>query len=158
MGNCLVLQENVAKIMKSDGKVLEYKTPIKVHQVLTQFSGHAISESFPVLRHLQPNAKLVGGQLYYLVPPAPSPKSGKKVRFANPEVVEEAKESSRVVRIKLVISKQELQNLLQKGGISVDMLSLVDAERGEDGEVMCNESEDVCQGWKPALESIPEIN
>ncbi|KAF7820906.1 uncharacterized protein G2W53_026361 [Senna tora] len=96
-----------AKIMKSDGKVLEYKTPIKVHQVLTQFSGHAISESLPILRHLQPNAKLVGGQLYYLVPTAPSPKSGKKVRFANPEVVEKAKESI-VVRIKLVIKRSFL--------------------------------------------------
>lgn len=159
MGNCLVLQENVVRVMKTDGKVLEFKTPIKVHQVLTEFSGHAISESMPVLRHLQPNTKLLGGQLYYLVPPAsPSPKaSKKKVRFANPEI--EGAQESNVIRIKLVISKQELQNMLEKGGISVNnMLSLVHREKGVDRKDICNKSDDSCGGWKPALESIPEVN
>ncbi|XP_028771304.1 uncharacterized protein LOC114740763 [Neltuma alba] len=160
MGNCLVLQENIVRVVKADGKVLEYKEPIKVHQVLTQFFGHAISESLPVVRHLHPDTKLLRGQLYYLVPPAssPSPKaSKKKVRFANPEV--ESEEESSVVRIKLVISKKELQNMLCKGGISINnILPLVHGEKGqEDGED--NKTDDYgCQGWKPALESIPEVN
>lgn len=42
MGNCLVLlQENVVRVMKTDGKILEYKALIKVEQVLIDFSGHA---------------------------------------------------------------------------------------------------------------------
>ncbi|KAL2345233.1 hypothetical protein Fmac_006518 [Flemingia macrophylla] len=151
MGNCLVVQENVVKIMKADGKVLEYKTPIRVEEVLIQFSGHAVSESLTVLQYLEPNTKLLRGQLYYLVPlPQPSPKTNKKVRFADPEVQDVKK--SNVVRIKVVISKQELQDMLQSGGFSVSkMLSLVHGDKGEDL------SEDVSQGWKPALESIPEL-
>ncbi|KAJ1379824.1 hypothetical protein SESBI_46542 [Sesbania bispinosa] len=160
MGNCLVLEANVVRIMKSDGKVLEYKTPIKVHQILNQFSGHAISDS---LKHLHPNSRLLNGHLYYLVPlPPPKANSKKKVRFAEPEVVEGAKESG-VVRIKLVISKQELQHMvLQKGGISVnEMLSLAHGDRGliMDGEEdVCRKNDDGSQVWKPVLESIPEVN
>ncbi|KAK7284859.1 hypothetical protein RJT34_19612 [Clitoria ternatea] len=162
MGNCLVVRENennVVRVMKTDGKILEYKTPIKVEEVLVEFSGHAVSESVPVMQYLEPNTKLLSGQLYYLVPlPPPSPKACKKVRFANPEVQDV--HISKVVRIKLVISKQELEEMMQNGGFSVSkMLSLVHDEKGKDGEDLSQKSDDdVPQGWKPALESIPEAN
>ncbi|XP_027352999.1 uncharacterized protein LOC113863567 [Abrus precatorius] len=158
MGNCLVLQENVVRIMKTDGKILEYKTPIEVKQVLIEFAGHAVSESLPVLQHLEPNTKLLRGQLYYLVPlPPPSPKACKKVRFAEPEV-QDVQQSS-LVRIKVVISKQELQDMLQNGGFSVNkMLSLVHDEKRIEGKDLSQTSDDVSQVWKPALESIPELN
>ncbi|XP_014495630.1 uncharacterized protein LOC106757471 [Vigna radiata var. radiata] len=155
MGNCLVLQEKVVRIMKTDGKILEYKTPIRVEEVLLQFSGHAVSESLTVVRYLDPQTKLARGQLYHLVAlPPPSPKTNKKVRFADPEVQDLHK--SNVVRIKLVISKQELQNMLQNGGFSVsNMLSLVHDEVKVQDFTLKND--DVSQGWKPALESIPEV-
>lgn len=165
MGNCLRVQEKVVKIVKTDGKFVEYKTPIKVHQVLRDFSGHAItSESLPELRHLHPNTQLVGGKSYNLVP-APA-RVVKKVRFAmNPQVQEaeekEEEEESKVVRIKVVVSKKELENMLQqKGGISINtMLSLL---HDQNAQVMCNNNTDDhkygCQPWKPALESIPESN
>ncbi|KAI4348959.1 hypothetical protein L6164_009619 [Bauhinia variegata] len=147
--------------MRTDGKVLEYKAPIKVQKVLTEFSGFAISCSLSELRHLQPNTRLLSGHLYYLVPLPPlSPKGGKKkVRFANPEV--QGTEESSVVRIKLVISKQQLQDMLQKGGgISADkILSLVHGEKGIiDGKDLSPKTDDPFVGWKPALESIPEVN
>lgn len=126
MGNCLVLQQiNVVKIMKTNGKILEYKTqtPIKVEEVL---------------------------------PLPSSPKERKKVRFADPEVQDVQKSSA--VRIKLVISKQKLQEMLDNGGISVEnMLSLVHGENGMDGEDLCKKSDDACAGWKPVLQSIPEV-
>ncbi|XP_028782380.1 uncharacterized protein LOC114751035 [Neltuma alba] len=158
MGNCLALQDNVVRVMKADGEILEYKSPILAHQVLKEFSGHAISDSVPVLRQLQPNTKLLAGHLYYLVPPPP--KAGKKkVRFAEPEV-QGSQDSSSVVRIKVVISKQELQALLNKGGISVntvDMLSLLPGEQATENEDKCHKKDDGFEGWKPALESIPEL-
>lgn len=131
MGNCLVLQQiNVVKILKTNGKILEYKTqtPIKAEKVLPS-------------------------------PPSPSPsspKGRKKVRFADPEVQDVQKNSA--VRIKLVISKQKLQEMLDNGGISVEkMLSLVHGENGMDGEDLCKKSDDACAGWKPVLQSIPEV-
>lgn len=160
MGNCLVLQASmVVKIMKSDGKTLKYKTPIKVHQILKQFSNHAVSDS--QLMHLHPNTKLLNNQLYYLVPlPHPSTKaSKKKVRFAEPEVEGGPSDESGLIRIKLVLSKQELQHMVNKGGISVnEMLSLVHDEKGVEGcEDVCRRIDYCSQGWKPALESIPEV-
>ncbi|XP_027363248.1 uncharacterized protein LOC113870904 [Abrus precatorius] len=154
MGNCLVLQENMVRIVKSDGKVLEYKTPIKVHHVLKQFSGHAICDSLPLQHHLHPNTRLLNGQLYYLVPlPRPSPKaSKKKVSFAEPEV------QGGVIRVKLVISKQELKEIQGKGGISVnELLSLVQREKGMDVVDVCEKYHHRSQGWKPTLDTIPEL-
>ncbi|KAE9621754.1 hypothetical protein Lal_00032331 [Lupinus albus] len=162
MGNCLVLQDKVVRIMKTDGKILEYKTPIKVEQVLTEFSGHALSDSLQVLQHLQPNTKLLCSQFYYLVPlpKSPTSKASKKVRFANPEV--QGVQESRVVRIKVVISKQELHDMLQKEGIFVEKI----LSKVHNGKVIDVDNEhlsqriddDVSEGWKPALESISEVN
>ncbi|KAJ4705247.1 hypothetical protein OWV82_022049 [Melia azedarach] len=165
MGNCLVLEEKVIKVMKTDGKILEYKSPIKVQEVLAEFSGHAISDSFPEIRYLRPDFKLLGGNLYFLVPvPLPSPKveKKKKVRFSDQEVGGGGKEAG-VVRIKLVISKQELENLLQKGGVSVqDMVSKIQSNKQSankyDHQAGCFQDDDSKKGWKPELESIPEVD
>ncbi|XP_019442377.1 PREDICTED: uncharacterized protein LOC109347104 [Lupinus angustifolius] len=121
--------------MKTDGKILEYKTPNKVEQVLKKFSGHAIYDSLPFLQNLHPNTK--------------------KVRFSDLEVQE-----SRVVRVKIVISKKELHDMLQKEGISVEkMLSKVHNEKviDSDNEDLSKRTCDIFQGWKPALETIAEI-
>ncbi|KAF8641863.1 hypothetical protein HU200_067566 [Digitaria exilis] len=55
------------------------------------------------------------------------------------------------VRVKLVISKQELKKMLDKEGMSLDdMVSLMHKE------AIDREQEECCGGWRPALESIPE--
>lgn len=163
MGNCMVLGEKVIKIMKPDGKILEYRSPIEVHEVLSEFTGHAMRETTTPTSDLRPETKLRGGRLCYLVPlPALRPQGGvkKKVRFSEPEKDVE-QQTSKVVRIKLVISKQQLQELLSKGGVSVDdMVSQLHNEKrkdGSDGSFSCDDGQR--EGfWKPALESIPEIN
>ncbi|CAJ2632348.1 uncharacterized protein LOC123890382 [Trifolium pratense] len=133
MGNCLMLQQiNVVKMMKTDVKVLEYKTSMKVEE----------AKDLPLPSPPSSSSS--------------SPKGIKKVRFADPEVQDVQKSS--VVRIKLVISKQKLQDMLENGGISVEkMLSLAHGEKGIDGDDLCRKSDDVDQGWKPVLKSIPEV-
>ena len=164
------------KVMKPDGKILEYRSPIRALDLLSEFSGHAVSEtsgSAQASHHLRPEAKLQGGNMYYLVPLPLKPQAKKKkVRFSEPEgeLVEEEK-SSKVMRIKLIISKQELKELLKKGGISVgDMVSQFhQAEKRVDqntntssdhGLISSCDDHDGQRGgyWKPALESIPEVN
>ncbi|KAJ8532710.1 hypothetical protein K7X08_015599 [Anisodus acutangulus] len=157
MGNCIVLQEKFVKVMKIDGKILEYKAPIKVHQVLSQFSGHVISNSLQVIdnQHLQPDDDLLGGQIYYLLPQLPvqpPPKSAKKkVKFANDQVELEANQKTEVVRIKIVISKKELQALLnsEDGLIKVDDIK---------STTIVDESTTNGIGWKPVLDIIPELD
>lgn len=167
MGNCLVRQEKLIKVMKTDGKVLEYKSPIKVQQVLSDFAGHAISDTLSVVRYLRPDSDLIGGHLYYLLPlpvVVPEVEKTKRVRFANPEVLEDSKGSGVVMRIKLVMSKQELEMMLRKGGISVeDMVSQVQkkqsTDQNNDHKNENNEDGDgSCKGWKPVLEGIPELS
>ncbi|KAH1039783.1 hypothetical protein J1N35_041526 [Gossypium stocksii] len=68
MGNCLAQQQKLIRVMKTDGKILEYQPPIKVEQVLSDFPAHAISDTFSGFHHFQPDAKLLPGHLYYLVP------------------------------------------------------------------------------------------
>ncbi|KAL3825764.1 hypothetical protein ACJIZ3_021793 [Penstemon smallii] len=161
MGNCLVLQEKVVRVMKTDGKILVYKTPIKVHQVLSEFTHHAISDKFRVVRHLHPNTELLRGRLYYLLPlpVAPTPIKNKKkkktVRFSDDVLEEEARKVTGVVRIKLVISKQELQAILRDaraGGSVDDMISQAQKEPIVN-KLASNER---AKGWLPSLEIIPE--
>lgn len=164
MGNCLVLQQKLVSVMKTDGKIIEYKAPIKVHQVLSEFSNHSLSDKLPVVKHLHPNTEMLQGHLYYLLPlpVAPQPTETKKkikktVRFSE-DIVEQEEErrTSGVVRIKLVITKQELQAMLGKEGVSVeDMLSQKPIKIGDVNE----EDGNIClKGWLPALESIPELD
>ncbi|KAG8504069.1 hypothetical protein CXB51_002379 [Gossypium anomalum] len=170
MGNCLVLEEKVVRVMKTDGKILEYRQPIKVQQVLSDFSDHALSESFSGCRNLHPDTKLLPGMLYYLVP-SPSIKSKKKkVRFSSTEVKDDEEGSHGVVRIKLIISKKELEKLVQKDGVSVhEMVSNIQSKQSingvDDDDHSCRKcdddddgDDDSCRKWKPALESIAEVN
>ncbi|KAK8540106.1 hypothetical protein V6N13_048804 [Hibiscus sabdariffa] len=150
MGNCLVLEDRVIRVMKTDGKILEYQAPIKVEQVLLDFSGHALSDSFTGYQHLQQDEKLLPGLLYYLIPiPSPSKTSKrKKVRFTN---IPDEQGSTGVVRIKLIISKKELQELVQKGVSAHDMQSKQNTNGVSVDDDNCRRK------WKPALESIDEV-
>lgn len=161
----MVVEEKVIKVMKTDGKILEYRAPIKVHEILSEFSGHAISDSLPEIRRLGSDLKLLGGNLYYLVPvplvAASKNKAEKKrVRFTEPaETQDDGGQIGKVVRVKLVISKQELEKLLQKEGVSVeDMVSLSKIKQSgkADTTAFCGEEDDGV--WKPVLESIPELD
>ncbi|CAH1434483.1 unnamed protein product [Lactuca virosa] len=63
-----------------------------------------------------------------------------------------------VVRIKVVISKQELEVMLRKGGVSVG--ELVSHMKKERFDVIDDDDEDDRNRgrWKPVLDSIPELN
>ncbi|KAG4197055.1 hypothetical protein ERO13_A05G000100v2 [Gossypium hirsutum] len=161
MGNCLVVEEKVIGIMEPDGKILEYQALVKVEQVLSNFSGHTLSDSFLGFHHLQPDAKLISGQLYYLIPlPSPSKKHKKrKVRFSNPEVNDDQVRSPNVVRIKLIISKQELQELLQNGGVSAQDIAShnIQSKQTTNGIIAPDVDDDSCRVSKPVLQTIAEV-
>ncbi|CAN6330560.1 unnamed protein product [Urochloa humidicola] len=85
----------------------------------------------------------------------PSPTSSLKVQESLQDVIP-AKVPAAVVdpgavRVKLVISKQELKKMLDKEGMSLDdMVSLMRKEASD------TEREECFGGWRPVLESIPE--
>ncbi|KAJ6798228.1 uncharacterized protein M6B38_412355 [Iris pallida] len=139
MGNCLVIEgKDVIKIMRIDGKILEYKSPMKVQQVLSEYPGHLITDTLPVARHLDPMEDMRDGHLYYLL----RAKKGQQMKAG-------------VVRVKVVIRKQELKEILEREGLTLeDMMSQVQRKTKIPGNI----KEDRCMGWKPDLESILEEN
>ncbi|KAG8376726.1 hypothetical protein BUALT_Bualt09G0093800 [Buddleja alternifolia] len=163
MGNCIVHQTKLVKVMKTDGKILEYKSPIKVHQILSEFSHHAVSDELPVVKHMHPNDEMLRGHLYYLlplpVPPVTPTKNKKKktVRFADDVIELEAKQATGAVRIKLVISKQELQEMLAKEGVSLeDMICKAQKETSTNKlEGVDTDCDIISRGWSPGLEKCP---
>ncbi|GAB2227120.1 hypothetical protein Droror1_Dr00008929 [Drosera rotundifolia] len=123
MGNCLATQEKVVKIMKTDGKILEYRAPIKVNQVLSEYTGQAVCSMLPALLYLQPDTELIAGFFYYLVPAqTPSPKTEKKkVKFSSMEQMEqEVGRESAGLKIKIVMSKQQLKEMIANRVFTVD--------------------------------------
>ncbi|KAI3434022.1 uncharacterized protein J3R85_007002 [Psidium guajava] len=179
MGNCLVLEEKVIKIVKTDGKVLEYKSPMRVRQVLSEFAaGHAISQAFPATEVLEPDSRLLRGRVYYIFPLDPSSRFAKtknkkkEVRFADGDDHKAAEDgeaiikgggSSSVVRIKVVISKRELVEMIERGGVSVGD-EMISSQLFQSQEIRStslggdDEDGDLSRSWKPALESIREVN
>lgn len=158
--NCLILDQKPIRIMKADGKILEYKSPTRVFQVLSDFSGHQISDAVPVTHHLQRSAKLLSGHLYFLIPTeAEDQKKRKKaVRLAEAEK-EGGGGGGGVVRIKVVMTKKELQEMVERGGITAEeMICKIKSGSGEisSRELEEEDEESELQRWKPVLETIPE--
>ena len=139
MGNCLVLEDKEGiKIKRMDGHILKHDSPLKVPQALPKFTGHTISGGISAARNLNKMADMQSGHLYHLQRP-------KKMQT----------NETGSVRIKLVISKQELKQILEKEGLTLeDMMSQIQKEpryshkREKKRSLM----------WKPALESISEVN
>ena len=139
MGNCLVLAEKGGdKIKKMDGQILKYDPPLRVPQAPPKFPGHTISDGIPVARNLNHMADMQSVHHYHL-------HQMKKMQ---------TKETG-AVRIKLVISKQELKEILETEGLTLEyVMSQIQKEaryshkRGKERSVM----------WNPALESISEAN
>ncbi|KAL1189503.1 hypothetical protein V5N11_019134 [Cardamine amara subsp. amara] len=75
MGNCLFgelgdeEEDLLIKVIKSDGGVLEFYSPVTVGSVSHEFSGHAIFSALDLLWEPLPHHHhLVPGQSYYLLP------------------------------------------------------------------------------------------
>ncbi|KAI3832642.1 hypothetical protein MKW98_002188 [Papaver atlanticum] len=172
MGNCLITQvtESV-EVMKTDGSVLEYKTPLRVHEVLSEFAGHAISDTPPVHHHLWPHAEMFSGSLYYLLPPAlllPSSSSfsgysdtEKKLHGSiNPRNKHRTRTSTNVARIKVVITKRELKEMLSKKEIVSSSFQEIisqnhNKETSKQDSYTVDDAEN-CKEWRPILVRIPE--
>jgi hypothetical protein len=129
--------ERVLQVVKMDGKVLEFSMPTTVKDILVNFSGTGIGLSKEASEHLPPNYELKMGKVYYMLPADIS---------STPDDVEKA--DIGVKRIKIVITKQQLQDLLTKQ-ISVEDVLLGLEKRTCD-------SLDSPKNWTPKLESIPE--
>lgn len=165
MGNCLVLckpsirsciadaaaeERKAVRVVKTDGKVLTFRAPALVKDVLVNFANSGIGVSKEASEHLPPNYELNIGKVYYLLPSLGS--SGRNSSFTTtPSGIssKENKEGTGIRRIKIIIPKQQLQELLAK------QISMEDILKGLN-EKTSTSPVDTSPNWKPKLESIPE--
>ncbi|KAL6320437.1 hypothetical protein AAG906_007134 [Vitis piasezkii] len=148
MGNCFALcilsKRRVLWVVKRDGKMIQFRGPILVKDVLVNFSGLGVGVSREALQHLPSDYELKIGKVYYLLP-CPCSSGGS---VSAPEVSSMAddggQKGSGMKRIKVVITKQQLQDLLSKQ-ISLE-------------ELLLSQSVDLSspRNWKPKLDPIPE--
>ncbi|KAK1366395.1 Glutaminase-asparaginase [Heracleum sosnowskyi] len=132
--------KNVVQLVKMDGKIMEFSASILVKDVLQTFSGYNVALSRDALQHLPLNSRLKLGDMYYLIPSVENYETAE----GSPKV--EKEEGGSVKRIKVVITRQQLQDLLSKQVLAVDFLS----------GLKCTDDEKCRTIWKPELESIPE--
>ncbi|CAH9114637.1 unnamed protein product [Cuscuta europaea] len=77
MGNCL-LGKRAAKVMRVDGRTIQFKTPVNAGEVIKQYSGHILLDSESVknlgirAKPLEPKQELKPERLYFLVEPPPN--------------------------------------------------------------------------------------
>lgn len=148
MGNFLVLCKcnpisgscKVVRVAKQDGKILEFSYPICVRDILANFPANDIGVSENTTEPLSRDHELKVGRLYYLLPTSCS-------QSTNVTSIGNKEPESRIKRIKVLITKQQLQQLVAKQISLEDLLSDVKT-------VGVNLTSD----RKPKLDSIPEEN
>lgn len=158
IGSCItdvaVEKGKVLRVVKTDGKVLTFGAPVLVKDVLANFADSGIGVSMEGSEHLPPNYELAIGKVYYLLPslscsksrvtPSPSGISSRSVARGK-----EKEQGTGIRRIKIIISKQQLQELLEKQ-ISMEEILKGLNKKAYTSPVVTSPH------WKPKLESIPE--
>lgn len=113
-GSCIAKKVKLVRVAKPDGKILEFSTPIHVKDILTSYPAYGVGVSKKVTEHLSPDHELKAGRLYYLLPSLHSPPNLASLRTGGG-----------IKRIKVIITKQQLQQLVTKQISVEDILSEV---------------------------------
>lgn len=161
MANCFVLyrprkrpippaaaarHKKVLQVVKEDGKILEYRAPMLVKDMLIKFPGYGFALSPEALQPLPPSYQLKAGHVYHLLP-LYDPVQIASPAHNSPSVDLDSANGTK--RIKVIITKHQLQELLLQKVSVEEMLSGLqkDAWDGVHSSV---------KRWRPLLETIPE--
>ena len=157
MGNCLFLcvpsKRKILWVEKMDGKMIQFQGPILVKDVLANFSGLGVGVSRESPQNLPSDYELKSGKVYHLLPSSVSSGDSSSSSVGATEVSSMADDgekkkttttTSGMTRIKVVITKQQLQELLSKKTSLEELLLSQSVFPSSPGN------------WKPKLDPIPE--
>ncbi|PON81194.1 hypothetical protein TorRG33x02_229340 [Trema orientale] len=140
-----------------DGKILTFTAPTLVKDVLVTVSGGGGGFSIGLLKEasserLPVDYELKLGKVYYVLP---SLATATESFSTNPSgvssmVASKHEAGSGIKRVKIVITKQQLKELLTKQISMEEVLLGLESKRAK------WTSADSAPNWKPNLESIPE--
>lgn len=131
----LSICRKVLKVVKMDGKVMEFKAPVMVRELLVNYEGFGVKSSRKSSEELPPSYELQLGRIYYLLP-----------REFRAPAAADGGATAAVKRIKVVITKKQLEELLSKKTSMEKIIFGIDKA--------C--SNDLATNWKPNLAPIPE--
>ncbi|KAG2399611.1 uncharacterized protein HKW66_Vig0105360 [Vigna angularis] len=139
-GSCIMPKKvKIVRVAKPDGKILEFGTPIHVKDILTNYPAYGVGVSKKVTEPLSADHELKSGRMYYLLPSLRSPPNLASLRSAETD--------GGIKRIKVIITKQQLERLVNKQISVEDILSEVQTFGVK-----------FLDNRKPKLDSIPEEN
>uniref|UniRef100_A0A0C9S0T8 TSA: Wollemia nobilis Ref_Wollemi_Transcript_28859_610 transcribed RNA sequence n=1 Tax=Wollemia nobilis TaxID=56998 RepID=A0A0C9S0T8_9CONI len=168
MGNCMQrgcarvskeMEDQLIRITEVDGKIMEYKAPLLVKDLLMNYEGHDVTvNSDAVCNNLCPDDELSPGRLYSLVPKGRTYEKTESGQALKTETKTE-EETSKTMRVKVVITKQQLAELLasNKGTTLEELVRHVQSQYQCQPTLSRSDfDKSNCSGWRPSLESIPE--
>ncbi|GLJ54322.1 hypothetical protein SUGI_1165650 [Cryptomeria japonica] len=171
MGNCVqtgcrrisqaVEVEKFINIMKTDGKILEYSAPLFVRDVLVDYECHAVVNPQTINQQLPLAYELLPGHMYCLVPDEKNHVNKEEEAMIKVEPKEMDKSKGGVVRLKVVIKRQQLGELLVANkGMSLEELVLQIQSKCHSPRSGLDDSspKSNSSGWRPSLDSIPELH
>lgn len=160
-GNCVSCisisarqQGKFLQIVKLDGKIIKLTAPVLVKDLSRNLGGSGIGLSKGDSKRLLPNHMLNLGKVYYVLPAdAAAADTATMSPERGPSTASQSEQSDGVKkRIKIVITKQQLQQLLSKS------LSVEEVLAGSEKGTSQGRGLDSPGNWRPRLDSIPEGN
>jgi len=175
--------EELIMVTRSDGKIMEFTAPFLVRDLMAAYPQHSVAHSKDAAcRCLSPDKKLVPGQLYrlLLIPKSPSLSkdadiSGAKSIYNNsldqgrisrewhattrpPSSRKSVQNGSGIIRVKMVISKEELAAMLSDRSVKEKSLLLHLQRKAQYVKEDYVTTRCIDDRWRPSLESILEVN
>lgn len=165
-------EDRSIKLITVDGKVMRFKRPVYVKEIVEEYPHHGIFDAGSVkcwgtnvvTRPLDHNSELQAGQLYYLIPLSSSAGSGSleelKQIYSHPATVSASSiDGSHVLRVKLRMRKGDLVSFLNSTRINFGEKFVI-KERPilAMGQLCCKSGPGYASSWKPNLDTITESN
>ncbi|GLJ31756.1 hypothetical protein SUGI_0638760 [Cryptomeria japonica] len=166
-------EKQLIKVMRMDGKMLEYSPPLVVRDLLME---NGYQQNFMVVHSekvgdgLPMDYKLVGGELYYLIPShIGADQKGfsaqRSCACGGKERVEDvgsscggAVKTEIGMRIKILVSKKQLKDLLSNGYLKEKVVDELLVKQFESKALHQGASFVPTREWRPCLERIPEVD
>ncbi|GAB4826116.1 hypothetical protein Ancab_008986 [Ancistrocladus abbreviatus] len=136
-GDAKARNVKVLQVLKIDGKILEFRAPLLVKDLLASYPCFYAGVFREATQPLPPDYELKLGKVYYLLPSPDSYADGERKVGGSK-------------RIKVVITKQQLRQLMSKEIGPEDVLLGINQRP-------CS-SEVSSLAWSPSLEAIPEAS
>lgn len=164
-------EDRSIKLITVDGKVVRFKRPVYVKEILEEYPHHGIFDAGSVkrlgtnvlTRPLDHNSELQPGhQPYYLIPltSAGSGLEESKQIHSHPQLISASSiDGGRLLRVKLRMRKKDLASFIKSTNIEFAENFVTEEPLNLDmGHPGCESGSGFASGWKPSLNTISEFN